>query len=91
MNHFHAREKQTMASKLNMMTFFQQVQGLTEVAERCPQPPPPPRLMLRARFSSASRGRRLMISIGIQKIQASPASVSITHVKVTTPPAALTR
>jgi hypothetical protein len=91
MNHFHAREKQTMASKLNIMTFFQQVQGLTEVAERCPQPPPAPRLVLPARFSSASRRRRLMISIEAQNLQDNPASVSITHVKATTLPPALSR
>ena len=29
-NHFHAREMQSMASKLNLMTFLQQARGLTE-------------------------------------------------------------
>ena len=91
MNHFHAREKQTMASKLNILNSFQQVQGLTEVAERCPQPPPPARLMLRARPSSAAGSRRLMISIGVQNPQDNPSPVSITHLKATTPPAALSR
>ena len=85
MNHFHAREKQSMASKLNMMTFLQQVQVLTEVAERCPQPWPPARLMLLAPSSSGAGRRRLTISIDVQNFQDNPSPVSIRHVKETAP------
>ena len=89
MNRFHAREKQSMASKLNMMTFLQQARGLAAVAERCPQPRPPARLTLPAPSSSAAGRRRLTISIDVQSLQDKPSPVSITHVKETAPPPAL--
>jgi hypothetical protein len=89
MNQFEAREKQSMASKLNMMTFLQQVQGLAEVAERCPQPRLPARLMLLAPSSPAAGRRRLTISIDVQSLQDNPSPVSITHLKETAPPPAL--
>ena len=72
MNRFHAREKQSMASKLNMMTFLQQVRGLAAVAKRCPQPWPPARLMLLALSSSAAGRRKWTISIDFQNLQDSP-------------------
>jgi hypothetical protein len=78
-----------MASKLNMMTFLQQVQGLADVAERCPQPRPPARLMQRALSSAAIRRRRLMISIVVQNPQTNPVPVSITLVKAVIPPPAV--
>jgi hypothetical protein len=78
-----------MASKLNMMTFLQQVQSLAAVAERCPQPRRPARLMLRALSSAAVRRRRLMISIVVQNPQANPSPVSITLLKAAIPPPAV--
>ena len=85
MNHFPTREKQIMASKLNMMTFLQQVQSLAAVAQRCPQPRLPARLMQRALSSAAIRRRRMMISIVVQSPQANPSPVSITLVKTAIP------
>jgi hypothetical protein len=89
MNQFHTREKQSMASKLNMMTFLHQVRGLAEVAKRCPQPSPPARFTLLARRSPAVGRRKWTLSIDMRNLQDNPSSVSITHVKETTPPPAL--
>ena len=75
-----------MASKLNMMSFLQQVKGLAAITQRCPQPRLPWRLVLLARASSGAARRKMTISIDTRNFQYSPHPVSITHVKVTARP-----
>jgi hypothetical protein len=89
MNQIRAREMKSMASKLNMMSFLQQLKGLAAITQRCPQTRRPWRLVLPSLSSSAAARRRLTISIAVPNLQNNPYPVSITHVKAPAPPPSL--
>jgi hypothetical protein len=77
MNRFRMYETQIMARKLNIMSFLQQAQGLTEVTRRCFQSQPPVLLVVPPVSSRLTARRRVKISIHVQSQQDSPRPVKV--------------
>jgi hypothetical protein len=75
-----------MATKLNLLTFLQQVQGLAEVIRRCPRSQPLGWLALPAPSSKAIPRRRVAISIDARSLPDTPHPVQIIQVKENAPP-----
>ena len=75
-----------MATKLNLLTFLQQVQGLAEVIRRCPQSQPLGWFALSAPSSKAIPLRRVAISIDARSLPDTPHPVRIIQVKENAPP-----
>jgi hypothetical protein len=74
-----------MATKLNLLTFLQQVQGLAEVTRRSPRAQPLGWLALPAPSSQAIPRRRVAISIDARNLQDTPYPVRIVQVKEIAP------
>jgi hypothetical protein len=76
-----------MATKLNLLTFLQQVQGLAEVNRRYPRAQPLRWLELVSPSSKAILRRRVAISIDARNLEDTPNPVRIVLVKQSAPPA----
>jgi hypothetical protein len=70
-----------MATKLNIMTFIQQVHYLAEVNRRCPNPQPARRLVLPGASSAKAARRKSMIPITAQNLPDTEFLVAIIRVK----------
>ena len=70
-----------MATKLNIMTFIQQVHYLAEVNWRCPNPQPARRLVLPGPSSAEAARRKWTISITAQNLPDTQFPVAIIRVK----------
>jgi len=74
-----------MATKLNLLTFLQQVQGLAEVARRCPRAKPLGWLALPSSSSQAIPRQRVAILIDARNLQDTPYPVRIVQVEEIAP------
>ncbi len=85
MNQFRTRQKQPMASKMNILKLVQQAHGLAEVTWRCPVPGRPELLMMPAPSPQPTVGRRLTVSMDAQHVPDRPRAVRIIHLSQTVP------
>ena len=85
MSQFHAPGKQTMATKLNIITCLQQAKGLAEIAYRCPASRSLCQLTLRAPASQPAARPGLKVSIETQNPHDKPSPVSIVHAREPAP------